>query len=228
MRKFLIAISLATLMTSCSSYSNSDKQTAKFHDDGRAKAVITLTPVYDYQNIHIPWSLSEDLTDIIKNKLMGKSNIYISNFDSLTPSEEGEVKTPERYEENSFLNLSLENLKVKYPSSEFVVFMELADHTIAPKQSTEGFLDKLTPSYALTLCMRVRIYDLRGEVPKAILQEMVQQTHLIPKQFAKLDYDSAIWGKKTYSISPIGFAHMQFAREVAQRIDSYLVLAKTH
>jgi hypothetical protein len=83
--------------------------------------------------------------------------------------------------------------------------MELAEHNIHPKQENDTFIDKITPSHALDLSMRIRVYDLRGEIPKVILQEIVQQRHLLPKQFAKLDYDSAIWGKKTYSISPMGF-----------------------
>lgn len=229
MKKILVVISLALLAVGCDSH-RYEKQAIRFHDDGRAKVIVTVTPVYDHQNIHLPWNLAEDLTEIIKTRLTHKSNIFISNTLDLEPKIREESSAPlplEHHDENKSLNVHYENLKVKFPGSEFVVFMELAEHKIHPKQEHDTIIDKITPSHALDLAMRIRIYDLRGETPKVILQEIIQQRHLLPKQFAKLDYNSTIWGKKTYSISPMGFAHMHFAKEVSNRIESYLLLAKT-
>lgn len=228
MKKILIVFSLALLTFSCDS-NRYEKQAVRFHDDGRAKAIVTITPLYDHQNIQLPWNLSEDLTDMIRTRLVNKGNVFVAN--PTTPKIETEDKTfvsvIEHHDENKSLVIHDENLKVKFPGSEFVVFMELAEHSIHPKQENDKFIDKITPSHALDLSVRVRIYDLRGETPVVILQEIVQQKHLLPKQFAKLDYDSAIWGKKTYSISPMGFAHSQLVKEVSNRIESYLILAKT-
>lgn len=236
MKHFVLLGVLGAILFGCSG-NHSEKQAVKFHDDGRAKAITTITSVYDPQDIHLPWSLAADLTEMIQNKLAKRANIYLleskkapvdleksskeedSNLDIMVTS------TP--LDENKTLNIHMPNLKVKYPGSEFVVFLELAQHHIHPKQETDKFFDKITPSYVLDVSMRVRIYDLRHEEPKVVLQEIVQEKHLLPKQFAKLDYDSAIWGKKTYSISPMGFAHAQFAKDVAKRIEHYLVLAKT-
>lgn len=229
MKKLLIVFCMALLAVSCNS-NRHEKQVVRFHDDGRAKAIVTLTAVYDHQNIHLPWSLAEDLTSVIKTRLISKSNLFIANppVSKIESQEELALVVPtENHDENKALNVHYDNLKVKFPQSEFVVFLELAEHKIHPKQANDTFLDKITPSYALDLAMRIRIYDLRGESPRIVLQEIVQQKHLLPKQFAKLEFDSAIWGRKTYSISPIGFAHMQLAKEVSQRIDSYLILAKT-
>ncbi|MCH9630607.1 MAG: hypothetical protein S4CHLAM37_06090 [Chlamydiia bacterium] len=232
MRKFVLLGILAVFFCGCSS-NHSDKQTVRFHDDGRAKAVTTITAVYDPQDIHLPWSLATDLTEMIQGKLSKRANIFLINkISSHAPELDEEanldvMETSSALDENKTLNIHEENLKVKYPGSEFVVFLELANHDIHPKQDTDKFFDKITPSYVLDVAMRVRIYDLRHEKPAIVLQEIVQEKHLLPKQFAKLDYDSAIWGKKTYSISPLGFAHTQFAKDVAKRIESYLVLAKT-
>ncbi|MBM3192367.1 MAG: hypothetical protein FJZ63_06945 [Chlamydiae bacterium] len=223
----LIPLALASLLTltSCSSRSG-DQQAIRFYEDGRAKVMVALTPIYDPQNVKLPWSLSEDLTDLIKSRLISKSKVFITHAPARAGEDPDAPMIVEHYDENTSLNIHYENLKVKFPNSEFAVFLELAKHNIHPKQE-EGFFDKLTPSHALDLAMRVRIYDLRSEIPKVVLQEIVEQRHLLPKQFAKLDYDGVIWGKKTYSISPIGFAHAQFAKEVAQHIESYLILAKT-
>lgn len=230
MKKIILSSLLASLTFSCTS-SKHQMASSRFHDDGRAKAIVTLTPVYDPQEIKLPWSLSEDLTEIIKNRLLKKSNVFVadsySDFSITAPIEKESVGFLNPQDENKSLNVHFANLKVKFPKTEFVVFLELAEHNVHPKQEQSGFFEKLSPSHQLDLCMRIRIYDLRGETPVIILQEMVEQNHLVPKQFAKLEYDSAIWGKKTYSISPMGFAHSQFAKEIASRIENYLILAKT-
>ena len=223
---FIATLSLSLLTLGCSSY-HQDKQAIRFHEDGRAKVIVALTPIYDPQNIKLPWSLSEDLTDLIKNRLVSKSKIFLSHAPTKTLDDPMATTIIEHYDENTSLNIHFENLKVKFPGSEFVIFLELAKHHIYPKQESDSFLGKLTPSHNLDLAMRIRIYDLRAETPKIVLQEIVEQKHLLPKQFAKLDYYGSVWGKKTYSISPMGFAHTQFAKEVAQHIENYLVLAKT-
>lgn len=226
MKYLIISLSITLMTLGCSSR-HLDKQAIRFHDDGRAKVTVALTPIYDPQNIKLPWSLAEDLTDLIKNRLVSKSKVFMTNAPTKTSDDSAVATLVEHYDENTSLNIHYENLKVKFPNSEFVVFLELAKHHIYPKQETDTFLDKLTPSHNLDLAMRVRIYDLRAETPKIVLQEIVEQNHLLPKQFAKLDYDGAVWGKKTYSISPMGFAHTQFAKEIALHIENYLILAKT-
>lgn len=227
MKKMWIVFSLTLLAAGCNS-NRHDQQAVRFHDDGRAKAIVTITPVYDHQDIKLPWSLAEDLTNSIKSKLISKSNLFVANPPIQREKDDESPLPVERYDENKSLSVHYDNLKAKFPNSEFVVFLELAEHKIHPKQEQDSFLDKITPSYALDLSMRIRIYDLRSEEPRVILQEIVHQKHLLPKQFAKLDFDSTLWGRKTYGISPIGFAHTQFAKEVAQRIDNYLILAKTN
>jgi hypothetical protein len=225
--KYLITSLSITLMALGCNSRHMDKQAIRFHEDGRAKVMVALTPIYDPQNIKLPWSLAEDLTDLIKNRLASKSKVFMTNASSNTSHDPTAPTVVEHYDENTSLNIHYENLKVKFPNSEFVVFLELAKHHIYPKQENDTFFDKLTPSHHLDLAMRVRIYDLRAETPKIVLQEIVEQKHLLPKPFAKLDYDGAMWGKKTYSISPMGFAHTQFAKEVALHIENYLILAKT-
>lgn len=230
MKNFVLAAGITSLLIGC----NSDRyqqHAVRFHEDGRAKAVVTLTPVFDHHDIHLPWSLADDLTEMIKTRLLKKANVYIGNAENLKKTYEDEdqlIEKPfEHYEENKSCAIHVDSLKVKFPKTDFVVFLELAEHEIHPKNISGSFLDAITPSQELQLSMRIRIYDLRFEVPQIILQELVEQKHLVPKQLAKLDYDSPIWGKKTYSISPVGFAHAQLAKEVAQRIENYLILAKT-
>lgn len=230
MKKFFLAAGVSSILLGC----NSDRyqqHAVRYHEDGRAKAVVTLTPVFDHHDIHLPWSLADDLTEMIKTRLLKKANVYVGNADSLVKTYEDEEQLIEKpyqhYDENKSSTIHVDSLKLKFPKTEFVVFLELAEHEIHPKNFSGSFMDAITPSQEMQLAMRIRIYDLRFDQPQIILQELVEQTHLVPKQLAKLNYDSPIWGKKTYSISPIGFAHAQLAKEVATRIENYLILAKT-
>lgn len=205
-------------------------QSYKVHDDGRRKAITCITPLYDPQNIRLPWSFSEDLTKAIKTKIAKQGNVYLTNLHVEEIDMESDVDQqiePKPLKENLSLNFDLKNLKSEYPDSEFVVFMELTKHNVHKKHQKKSFFDKITPSCVLDLAVRVRIVDLRSNDPKVILHEIVEQSHLIPKQFSEMDKETLLWGKKTYSISPLGFAHGAFAKELVQRIEGYLTLAKT-
>lgn len=228
MKKLIQASCLAFLVVGCQNKQGQELST-RFHDDGRGKAIVTITPIFDEQNIQLPWSLSQDLTEMIKVKLMKKANVFVTKEASDVVeglSFEGEIK-PNPLEENQLFYISSHSLKEKFPKTEFVVFMELAEHKLISRVETGGFLDTVSPSYELHEAIRLRIYDLRSETPTIVLQELVEQTHPIPKSFVKMDYDSTLWGKKTYSITPLGLAHSQLVKDVTSRIENYLILAKT-
>jgi len=196
------------------------RQVSRFHDDGRAMPVVALTPVYDRHEIHIPWELAEDLTYVIKNRLARNNAMYINAGDSLTLEEHI------RSGDNPFVG-DLTWTKKSYKDSEFVIFMELVEHDMHPKQTSGSLLDKITPSYELEMTMRLRVVDLRSETPKIVLQELIHQTHLMPKPFAQIEFDEAKWGKKTYSISPLGLAHSSLCKEASTRLEEYILLAKS-
>ncbi len=226
---FFILLSLSLIFVGCETKTVTS-QSYKIHDDGRRKAITCITPIFDVNNISLPWSLSDDLTAALKVRLVKRGNVYLTNLSveeiDMEDTSYEEVKNV-HLDENVTLNLDYKSLKDKYPDSEFVVFMELSKHEIHPKQESKSFLDKLTPSYVLDMGLRLRIVDLRDDTPGLILHEMVEQSHLVPKQFASIDVENPMWGKKTYSISPLGFAHSYFVKEVSNRIENYLILAKT-
>ncbi len=229
-----VSFAFLLLLSGCSKQPIND-QAYKVHDDGRRKAITCITPIYDTLQIRLPWSLSEDLTQGVKARLVKRGNVFLSNLsvqeidleEKSLEEAEAQIEKASFLDENIAINLDTKSLKTKYPDSEFVVFMELTKHSIRPKTSQSGLLDKITPSHVLEMAARVRVVDLRTDTPHVILHEIVEQTHLMPKQFAKLDTTNPMWGKKTYSISPLGFAHSSFVKEVADRIENYLVLAKT-
>jgi hypothetical protein len=75
----------------------------------------------------------------------------------------------------------------------------------------------------LTIAVRVRVFDVREKTPKVVLQEIVEQSHHIPRQFTK---DSQVpWGDEAFDVSPLGIAHDQLCKELATRVEDYILIA---
>ncbi|MCB1084573.1 MAG: hypothetical protein KDK60_00555, partial [Chlamydiia bacterium] len=163
----------------------------------------------------------EEFTEDVRSRLLKRSNFFLK-----LPDELNEQIATLSAEDNPFTT-DTDWVKETFAGAEYVIFTELVEHDIHPKPLKGNFLDKITPSSELSLVMRVRIFDLRGESPEVILQEFVQQTHLIPKP-AKVEHEQPDkWKKLTFSVTPMGLAHAQFSKEVASRIEDYILLSKS-
>ncbi|NGX50261.1 MAG: hypothetical protein K1060chlam2_00102 [Chlamydiae bacterium] len=204
----------------CNNTSASD-QYARFHDDGRAKPIVALTPVFDRSGAEIGWSLSEEFTEDIRYRVLKRNNFYLT-----TPDEMHLLVTNLSEKQNPF-STTTDWIKDAFKDHEFVIFTELVEHDIHAKPLKGNFMDKITPSSELTLTMRVRIFDLRGSKPEVILQELVHQSYLIPKPSNLSESNPLRWKKMSFNISPLGLAHSQFAKEVSGRIEEYILLSKT-
>jgi hypothetical protein len=213
MRHALILV----LITLVGCYQSNKEVGELYHDDGRVKPRVALVPIYDRSGEEFAWSLSDELTHAIYQRILNQGSLCLADLTEIK-------KTTPNF--NPF-GQELGWLKKTFQNHEFVVFAELVEHNIHPKQSQGSFLDKLTPSCELDMTVRLRIFDLRGESPEIILQEIIRQTHLIPKQDAITDQDPGKWRHKTYTVSPLGFSHYQLSKELVSRIEDYILLAKT-
>ena len=211
---------LCLALFSCSSHV--DTQVSRFHDDGRGKPVVALIPIFDQSNAKVSWDLSEEFTTYLKQRLLKRGRFY------LTSPEEIYALTTNLTDEHNPFGSHLTWIKRTFDAHEFVIFAELSEHNIHPKPLKNSFLDKLTPSYELSMTMRVRVFDLRAEEPKVILQELIHQSHLIPKPSNLIGQASERWKKMTFMVSPMGLAHSQFSKEVSKRIEDYILLAQSY
>jgi len=193
----------------------------RFHDDGRSKPIVAFIPVFDRSESNVGWSLSEELTDRLKNRLIKRNHFYIS-----TPSEIYTAVANLSSKNNPFL-ADIAWIKEAFENYEYVIFTELVEHDIHPKELKKDFLYKLTPSSELSMTMRIRIFDLRGAKPEVILQEFVHQNHTIPKPANLNEPNPERWKKITHHVSPIGLAHAQFCKEIAKRSEEYILLSKS-
>jgi len=213
------------LLTLCLSFvsctTTSQDQNTRYHDDGRSKPTVAFVPVFDRSGAEVSWSLSEEFTDHLKQRFLKRSNFYLNTTEDINH----EIDT--LTEQNDPFASEISWVGETFSKEEFVVFAELVEHDIHDKEAKNNFLDKITPSSEISMTMRIRVFDLREETPKIVLQELVTQSHLIPKPSDLREESPDRWRKMTFSITPLGLAHAQFSKEVAKRIEDYILLSKS-
>lgn len=190
-----------------------DMQTSRYYDDGRAKPVVYIPTIIDSSSFDFPWSLSEEFTSIITQKVIHKGTLHIPTEPQGTFS----------IQDNPF-GSDLSWVKKIYDPCQFVVFIELFEHDEVPIKDTENTLG----NYASNVNMgaRIRIVDIRGTHPKIVLQEAFEDSYYISKNLLKTNYNITIWGTDEYKSSPLSMAHNQFAKTITERINDYIMLAK--
>jgi hypothetical protein len=207
-RFFLVGLALV----GCSNNHKEQQQVTRFFEDGRAKPVVVVTPMVDTTTSDLNWSLSEEFTSMITKGVSAGESVCV-----LAGEEYG-------YTENPFTE-DLSWMKGEFVDKEFVVFLELVEHELAPVKK-EVVVPFETPMN-LKMSVRLRMVDLRGQEPRIVLQELVRDRAYIPRTEIPVDYQVVVWGTKDYVASPMGRAHHQLVNEIAQRIKDYLTLAKS-
>lgn len=218
----IVALSLTLgLLTGCSYNSEETDSITRYHDDGRAKPLVAILPVVDHSGEDFPWNLSEELSYAVYNRVAKRGNFWIDSF-------EQNVKIARQLPKKTDLfSKDISWVKSRFPDHEFVVALELIEHDIHMKQSKNTIMDKLTPSCELDMAVRVRVFDVRGETPQIVLQEVVSQSNMIPKQSGLSEKGSDRWKHRTYAVSPLGFSHLQLSKEIVRRVEEYVMIAKS-
>ena len=76
--------------------------------------------------------------------------------------------------------------------------------------------------------MRIRIFNLNGSKPQIVLQELINQTHLIPRPSNLNQIKPTKWKTVAFNISPLGLSHSQFTKKVCKRIEDYILLSNSN
>jgi len=93
--------------------------------------------------------------------------------------------------------------------SQFSVKMQLVGHEILPHNPSE-----------LNIQIHLEILDLREEKPKVILQEILSLNAYVQDE---IDIN---WKSPAFRMCPLGLAHRKLSREIATRIEDYILIAK--
>lgn len=162
------------------------------------RPLVNMVPVMDRAQHGLSWDVSRELTQAIRQRLALDGKLYLV---------EGEARlgSQDPFGSDTFW------VKRAFPRQEFIAFVELVDHkTIPASGGKEGHLKT---------GLRVRVFDLRDSEPKVILQEFVEDLHVVASRASQPH-----WGDDSFDISPLGIAHAKVSLEVAARIEDYVLM----
>ena len=210
----LIALSL---LASCR---NNEQNTSVSESENLFKSKIAIAPVIDNTQHTANWDLSDEITYSLFYKLGQKENLQVEDPHN-TKSVTRKLKST-----NDPFGEDIKWVKKSFAEEEFVVFLEMLEHEEIPNTSDRS-QNPSECSANLNLTARVVVVDNRTETPQVILQEVINDKHFIPKQFNQFNFRQAAWGSEDFFISPTGMAHNQFLKDLSNRIDDYIKIAKS-
>ncbi len=187
-----------------------------YHDDGMKKPTVALLPITDHSQSACGWDLADELNQAIRYRIMDNGELY------LWPKKEV-AAVADSLGNVDYFGKDITCTKQFCPS-EFLVVMELIEHNIVPYE--KGLISPLYPcrakscTCALTMKVRIRVFDIRGECPSIVLQEIFQSNHMIPQEGNCVDYSKVCFGMPAYERTYLALAHQRMARDIAERLES--------
>lgn len=216
-KRFLLYVfSVSVLFTGC----QKDSSTLSMHSQNQDFVPsVAVAPVIDSSGSELSWNLSDEITYSLSSRLVQKCRMQVTD-----PQRTKSQIKKSKIHDNPFGD-DLSWVKKTFTSDDFVVFIEVIEHE---EQLRSGDASRSLESLSadLVLALRLRIVDLRKENPQVILQEIIQDSHFIPRQFTKYNFHQAPWNSEEFSITPVGIAHALLIKELSSRIEDYILLFK--
>ncbi|MCX6988415.1 MAG: hypothetical protein NTZ52_02780 [Chlamydiae bacterium] len=204
------------LLSACQKDNQDTSVSTKAHG---YKPKVAIAPTIDNSDHSSPWNLSDEMTYSLFFKLDQKNKF---NLEDPQKTKSITKRLPSHYDPFSG---DLKWVKRTFSKQDFVIFLEMLKHEETPNLTARN--NKIEEASAnLNITMRVVVFDIREEAPEIILQEIINDTHFIPKQFNQHNFHQVNWGNEEFLISPTGMAHAQLVKEISSRIEDYILLAK--
>ena len=215
MLKFLPVLLITVLMLTGCKNENTEEEALRYHDDGRCKPVTEIVPVIETAFASLPWSLSEEFTSLLKSKI--NNRIFVEG------SQNGYLLT-----DNDPFSTNIDWIKNRSGNAEFTVFVELVEYENVPiiSKNHSKIPDSRKDAVTLNIGARIRIIDVRKSKPVIVLQEMIKDSYYMPNTIDNPDYNVVCFGTEEYKTSPLAIAHAQFIKQIATRVNDYILLAK--
>jgi hypothetical protein len=218
MKKYFLtpAFCLLALVSSCQ---KDNTVSSSLSGEEVVKSTLAIIPLIDNSEQSLGWNISDEITYNLCSKLDQKNL-----FDLALPSQI-RSQTKRMKGKNNPFGEDISWMKQVFAEEDFVVFLELLEHREVPKETSKSTPPSMLAA-DLKVGLRIRIIDNRGDTPKITLQEILQDSHFIPRQFNQYNFDQCSWDSEEFALSPIGIAHSQLIKELKDRIESYVMLAK--
>ncbi len=181
--------------------------------------IVSIVPLIDNTKNECEWSLSDELSSSLYANLSQQDRVILNS------SSQVRARAKPALEKHNPFDKDLSWVKKSFQNEEFVVFLELVEHEEVLNQNRTKPIDPSLCSAQLRMSVRLRVIDLRSQEPKVILQELIHDAHSIHPQFNHINFHQVPWKDQSFSISPVGLAHAKFTKELAQRIEDYILIA---
>lgn len=220
MSRFILSVSLLALVAAgCSGNSTQGNSQAYSQPATKTKSIVSIVPIVDNTASNYDWNLSDELSSAIYNRLAQQDDFTIVEASRVR------AKTKKLKQSDNPFSPDTSWLKKAFQGDDFVVFLELIEHEEVYKQDRKRTASLEECSADLNMSMRVRVFDLRESEPKVILQELVHDSHFIPRPFTQVNFYQVSWGHESFNISPLGLAHAEFTKEISSRLEDYISMA---
>lgn len=193
----------------------------RYYDDGREKPIVTLIPMFNRMDLPFSWDISTELTEQLRSDIQKKGTLFLSS------EEASHSITNSLTDEEQPFSKDCSWIKNFFQKEQFIVFLELIEHEISPQSTKIPFSQEIKSTYLLKMLVRARIIDLRSPKPSIILQEFIRYSHKIPTNSLQVDYEKNCFGTPNYSATPIAVGHRGLCKEIAKRLEDYILLAKS-
>lgn len=217
MQRAFLSLMALTFITGCS-LNPTLQEDSEQQIQAALKPIVAIVPVIDHTE-DSAWNLSDEFTYCINHQLAQKNHLFLIDIDKTRAISQQLTLT-----QNPF-GQDIGWLKKVFFHHEFVVFLELVEHNEVARQDDKNPVDSKKCSAELLMTMRIRIFDLREDEPKVVLQELVHTSHFVPRPFTRSNFQQEKWGHEMFAISPMGLAHSQFIKHICHRLEDYILLA---
>ncbi|MEI8365924.1 MAG: hypothetical protein WCF65_05850 [Parachlamydiaceae bacterium] len=196
-----------------------------YDDNGTPKPKVALIPLIDSSENDLSWDISEEISQGIYRTMMDSGLFYVP-----TPAEIGPAW--KKIDQVDFFGASssYQPLVNQFKNTDFVVVFDLIEHKISLSQDEVSPPKRITQCYAqnrqLVTRVRIKILDIRCEVPKIILFEVFKTCYSLTPSKYGFACDEIAWGSIGYTKTPCGIAHDRLIRGLAARLEQVIWSAK--
>lgn len=216
MKYYLLVISVVAAM--CTSCNFSTRDTTLYQQSGRQKAIVAVLPVINQlQSDDLSWDLSQEFTDEIRQHVYVSPTLYLLR-------NQGSLEVAQALSAPLLSDIPRATVR-SLGAAEFVVVAELIEQNESKyglDSVSERRVLKNDAGAVLDLAMRLRVLDMRGDTPKIILQEILNNKHVVARAYMNNDYSKTPWGTEAFQCTPLGLAHSRMVREIVARVESYI------
>ncbi len=213
---WILLVAVGAALSSCNDQPASAGEVLSMTAEKKAPP-LALFPLADPGRSDTSWNLSEELTAQIHHRLAQRRQVRLVDPDLVKRSMKRAKNSPSPF------SADISWMHQMFGEHRFVAFMELVEHEEIPLAPRRDIPLEKTPS-ELNISVRVRVVDVRSEIPRVVLQEVVSVSHAIPRQLNKANFERISPGGEGFYATPLGIAHEEICKEIASRIEKYTLL----